>query len=310
MRRAICDRCQQTHAVKDMFLVFGRPLCEPCADAELGERGDENIPDGAVQRQVDPTICSGCERDNGDRPFPLLGGGVPACPECERTFRNPSFPGWVKAGFAGLIVLMVLSSLGNWRFLKGYLDFRNGVRRVAAQDLNSAVALLDSASESVPESVELAGWAALAHGWLLLSQDQPAEALPFLRTAELKARSGPAVAELILSAEGGAAFVRKDYDQFLSKARALQEKHPDQPMFVAGVASALACKWAVNGDVTYRQQALEHLDRARQLGGSGDALFREYEGRILYRLDSREIIQTDEYRRRFPNGYVRKGESR
>ncbi len=306
MRYGTCERCGSERPLGEMYQVFDRSLCEPCADVEVAQHQGQKIPDGAVRKKNDPTICSGCERDNGNFELPQLGGGLPVCAECEQRFRNPVFPQWIRASFAALLVLAVLCSAANWRFLASYLELRRGMQRAEAGDARGAATLLASASRRVPESNELAGVTSFYEGLASLSEDKPAEALEHLRKVPAAISDTPKFADLMLYAEAGAAFDRRDYDQFLAKSEAMLAKHPSEATARAGVSSAHACKWAVTGDPTHRTAALEFLDRARAVG-SQDASFKEYEPRILHRIDSREVITRQEYARRFPRGYERPG---
>ncbi|HXY01267.1 MAG TPA: hypothetical protein VEI54_10125 [Candidatus Limnocylindrales bacterium] len=102
----------------------------------------------------------------------------------------------------------------------------------------------------------------------------------------------------------GVAFVNKDYDTYLS----LAEK--DWKLWPTGgtasmLSSALACKYAVSGVVSYRQRSEEMLSKAKELSqGNKESLDRlaEFEERNHYRLESREIINKTEYDRRFRGG--------
>ncbi|MBZ5562418.1 MAG: hypothetical protein LAP13_08345 [Acidobacteriia bacterium] len=110
------------------------------------------------------------------------------------------------------------------------------------------------------------------------------------------------LAEELDTAESAAAFDRKDYDSFLRIAEHAFQVHPDSTDHAGMVASALACKYAVTGDPAFRARSEEMLARARQLAASSPADLareKEFEERTRYRLDSREIIDPDEYNRRF-----------
>ena len=101
--------------------------------------------------------------------------------------------------------------------------------------------------------------------------------------------------------DGGAAFERKDYDSLLALARRFAKEHPG-PQATAMVASALACKYAATGNSEYRTESEETLRSAeRQVQGDPPAMeyFQEYAERIRHRLNSREIINKQEYDRRF-----------
>jgi hypothetical protein len=110
------------------------------------------------------------------------------------------------------------------------------------------------------------------------------------------------LAEAALYLDGGVAFDHKDYDGFLRFSQMTMDESPDDPGAVASVASALACKYALSGDLEIRKQTEALLERARTLAQHSPqdmARFNEYYERIRYRLDSREMIDKPEYDRRF-----------
>jgi hypothetical protein len=115
----------------------------------------------------------------------------------------------------------------------------------------------------------------------------------------------PEAADLVDAAErydGAAAFDRKDYGQFLTLAEKLVARHPESPDDVAMLASALACQYALRGEESLKQKALQTIERARALAANdaeARARLEGYEDRIRYRLESRQIIDTEEYERRF-----------
>ena len=103
------------------------------------------------------------------------------------------------------------------------------------------------------------------------------------------------------SADAGVAFVRKDYDTFLAISEK-QWKRQNLSQTAGVFSSALACKYAVTGELSYKQHSEEMLEKARQLAqGNAEALKQldEYAERIRYRLESRQIISKTEYDRKF-----------
>jgi hypothetical protein len=102
--------------------------------------------------------------------------------------------------------------------------------------------------------------------------------------------------------EGGVAFVRKDYARFLAIAEEEAARLPDNAMLVATLASALAARYAETGDAALRQRAESTLARALTLAAASPedkAPADEYAERIRHRLATREIIDKEEYNRRF-----------
>lgn len=118
----------------------------------------------------------------------------------------------------------------------------------------------------------------------------------------------PECKQLRIAAEaytGGAAFSRKDYDGFLAHSSAALQMDPNSPDLLGTEASAFAAKYAATGLPEYQARAEEDLKKAEQLSENdpkAKASYTEYAERIRYRLESREIIDRDEYNRRFRNG--------
>jgi hypothetical protein len=102
--------------------------------------------------------------------------------------------------------------------------------------------------------------------------------------------------------EISSAWEEKDYDRFVAISERNWKNHPNSHNAAGSLASALACKYAVTNDPAFRTRAEELLARSRELAASSpEALAdqQEYEERIRYRLTSREIIDREEYNRRF-----------
>jgi tetratricopeptide (TPR) repeat protein len=179
---------------------------------------------------------------------------------------------------------------------------------LASRDLKECVELSAAAAEHVPELPELREIAAFYQGIACLQEDHCEQALACFAKCDHLQGSWP-VADLKRQAMQGAAFDRKDYDQFLQLAEEAAKRDPNDPMATACVASALACQYAVHGDVKLREMAEAKLEEAKKLGGD---VFKEsnYEERIRYRLQTREIIDSKEFQRRFPNGWKPSGASR
>src|SRR5262249_39705639 len=204
----------------------------------------------------------------------------------------------------GLVVMAVLSVVWNQRYVGGYLEGRRANRAMRQGDWSGAAQWMEGASRLIPEA-KLEGAAAVFRRAALLPPDPPAEALPFLMKAKAATPGIEAIENAVALAEQGVAFDAKDYDTFLAKSQEMSNRHPKDAFAVAGVASAYACKYAVTGSEAFRTQSLALLDKARALSRVDPARFKEYEERIRYRLETREIIDKAEYDKRFPQGRTR-----
>ena len=111
----------------------------------------------------------------------------------------------------------------------------------------------------------------------------------------------PVAAELVENCEASVAFQQEDYDKFFEISARIAARNPDTSGYVALLASAFACRYAVTGDPVLKARADEALARAESLIRNAEerAAFDEYAERIRHRIETREIITRSEYNRRF-----------
>jgi tetratricopeptide (TPR) repeat protein len=296
MQSIVCAHCGHASPRSAAYQVGDALFCETCGLAEWERRNTPTPIEPPPARLIDPTVCARCDADQGAEVLPLL-GGAPACTACFDRARHFPFPLWVRASFLVLLALAVASFLVNLRFLRGYVEVNRAVRQLAAGNLERANALATAAAGYVPESGQLQAVSSLYRGLILLREEKWAEALPLVEIARRDLEDA-SLDPLLLRIQGVLAFEVKDYDRFLDRMVALQKLLPDEAMNEGGVASALACKFAVSGDDTFAQQALEHLKAARKLKDSATDEYRDLEERVLHRLSSREILTRKEYLQR------------
>ncbi len=249
----------------------------------------------------DPHWCLLCASHSPDKPFKTYDGS-PICPNCLQKDLSKPFPLWVKAFFAGVVVLVVVSIAWNWRFFTAYRTMRSAQVAMGFGDVLSAEADMDIAQAAVPESAELEAAFHFYRGIRLLSQDSSTAALASLRTVhDLVPGMIDDLPVYIRQAEWGSYFDEGNYPEFL---RVSKEIHADSAnaLSAAGISSAYACMFAVEADSAYRDSSLTYMAEARSAIGA-DTTVLEYEQRIMYRLHAREIIDRTEFYRRFPNGW-------
>jgi hypothetical protein len=302
MRRLVCEKCGQSVPLADSFSVRKQQLCAKCAEEVVSEARD--LPEGSVVQNTDPTVCVNCGKDAGDTELPTM-VSLPVCEECSAFLRNRPFPPWVKGAAALLVAIVIFSLIWNSRFVMAYTEMKGTVAAAHKGDLGRAAALAESAAGRVPESADLRAVADFYAGIALLRDDRPREALQRLKASRKRMPDESGILEFIYHAELGVAFDDKDYDGFLSAATRLLKLKPNDPMALGSVASAYACKFAETGDAGYRGKSLEFLEKAKAADRSGQ--FAEYEMRIRHRLHTREIIEREEFQKRFPNGWTEPG---
>ena len=161
------------------------------------------------------------------------------------------------------------------------------------QDVLELKALWDRAAGAAKKANE-AGKLALAGG-------KDVEAAKLFREAADQYPESNEMREAVPYYEEGAAFEQKNYDRFLSLAQQVFATSPNATN-AATIASAWACKYAVSGDVQFKDEAEQFLLKAQEMAQS-DAeekkQMEDYVPRIRYRIDSRQIITTQEYNKRF-----------
>jgi hypothetical protein len=102
----------------------------------------------------------------------------------------------------------------------------------------------------------------------------------------------------------GAAFDRKDYDGFLKISERRWKERADSNA-AAALASALACKYAITGDGSYKRQSEEMLTKSFDLAKNdpeATKTLEEFAERNRYRLANRVIISKAEYDAKFRSG--------
>ena len=306
MRTVACETCSAGVPTNDSVFLHDRRLCIPCAERAVADAGGR-VPREAVRREPDPTICAKCGVDADARELPQI-AGLPLCDACADGLRRYPFPWWVKLSFAAVMALCGAGLMHNWRFIRGYVEALQSRTAIRNGDVERAHALAASAAGHVPESEEIVAMSSLFRGLRLMQLDQPGDALPHLRVwKRFTGGADVSIERYILEAEAGVAFDKKNYDAFLDAARRILAAAPNESHALGSVASALACKYATTGQEQFRREALEYLEKARAASAINRASADEYEQRIRYRLDSRQIITRAEFQAKFPNGYPATG---
>jgi len=302
MVKVKCSECGRVLPMKDTSRADDHILCVNCYEKLTSMPGTVT---SEFRHQIDPTVCGRCGFDNGSNPLPTL-ANLPMCQPCTDYLRNRPFPSWIKVSFAGLILFVVLAGVWNMRFFLAWEDSKAAFK-LMRQDMGQAAERMRAAQSRVPESSDLQTLSAFFDGVVYLQQDRPKEAFASLQKCKHRLPPSFGVDILILRASAGVAFDTKDYDGFVVAAKELITKKPDDYFSHAMLASAYACKYAATRDMTFREQAMAALDRARTMSG-GDPSFKEYEQRILHRLSTQEIMTAKEFHEKFPNGWQQEKE--
>ncbi len=305
MRQISCAACQANVPMSEAFSIAERSLCMTCADQFVKERGKGGMKRGEISRLVDPTICVHCSADGGQEEWPTV-ANLPACTKCENFIRNRPYPGWLKISFVVFMCVAVAAFVYNMRFFLAYVEIVQANHALKEGRIQDVIKHYAAAGDRMPEVPELAIYKAQQ----LASEDKDDEATAIIRKwqGKMPPHLRESFHEVELNVQMSQAFDRHDYDAFLDLAQQLVRSHPDDSSYLASVASAYACKYAKTGDAKFRDEAKQTLDQAREHAGNQMDEFKEYESRILYRLQTREIITEKQFHEKFPNGWKPEGD--
>lgn len=297
MREVTCSRCGRSVPMNDSTIHEEQTYCAACA-GELKEQPEVSWV--GARQGVDPTVCAWCGRDNGSSPLPS-DGVAPLCSDChERHLRHP-FPLWVQLFLVVVLAAAAGGMVANARFFRAWTGIRQANREMALGLFESGAKRMATAAAQVPESQDLAAVSQLYRGVSLLQLDRSAEAAPLLRQWASQHPDDEGILRFALMAESNAAFEARQYELMHRKATELRNRAPDEDWYTLSAASAAACRYAEAGEERYRREAEELIRTVRgRAPAAQSGEFEEYIERIQYRLDSRQIVDRDEYYRRFP----------
>jgi len=297
MRYVKCSACGKEQIPQnDSLSIDGAVYCHNC----IAEVKGEHLKGRKVIKDFDPTVCASCNKDFDDRPLPKL-GSYPVCTDCQKGIEKKIAPTWVKAFFAFILIIVLFSFGWNWRFFQAHNEIQSSMMAYENGDVSQAADLMEQARNHAPESGDLKPLAAYYRGIALLSEDKSEEALKKFADCKDFLPEDYGVEILLLQADMGAVFDSKDYIRFLAGAKELLELDTTNLMSVGAVASAYACLYATTQNDSIKNLSQLYLQRAAV--GKDDSIVAEFVNRIEHRLATREIIEREEFVKKYPNGW-------
>lgn len=294
-----CPDCKREDVpLRECYRIDEHLKCAPCFEKEHTTES-ERIRTGA-SRLSDMNTCAFCGKQKPEVSIKDMSGS-PVCVACSQSLISRPFPTWVKAFFAGVVLLVGVSIAWNWRFFKAQWTLDHIRVQVETGDVEATLAGIKRFEELVPEFSGLQATRFYYQGIQALQQDSAAKALHLFEKTHDYAPGAFDLEYLITNARMGKAFDEGDYVAFFDQTKKLGDLIPEQPIRFSYLASAHACMYASTHQEAYRDSAETFLLQARD--GADTATIAEYEARIRYRLFSKEIIASKEYYTRFPTGW-------
>jgi len=302
MRHVACDICGNgTVPLNNTVKVDGKIYCGNCFESHFA---DQKLLEGrSVEKEIDPTVCSSCGTDFGEIELPKI-ATYPVCRTCEVEIKNKTFPTWVKAFLVGILLIVVFSSIWNWKYYRAYNDIQQSFELFQKGNIVEASSRMNVASNAVPEVEDLRVLAAYFNGVALLSADKSDEAMAEFQKCQGKLPEDYPLENLMIQARIGSSFDRGDYNGFLVAAKENLALDTTQAVSLTSVASAYACLYAKSGEEANKKQASDYLWRAKQIDSTSKEMS-QYYNMVEYRLNTRNIIRREEFIKQFPNGWTK-----
>jgi len=303
MKHTKCDHCKKDALpMNDSIQIDGSVYCNDCFELLFSKK--DSLKGKKVVTVLDPTVCSNCNLDFNDVELNKI-TRYPVCKDCETKIKNRTFPFWVKAFMSGLMVVVILGFMWNWKYYHAYKNIKMANEYFQRADYSNAYKFMNSASEEVVEVDYLRTMTSFFKGIDLLRNDKSAEALVEFDKCKGKVESDYPLKSLIIQAQVGICFDKHDYTGFLKASNENLALDTTQAMSWSGVASAYACLYSQTGNETLKQQANKYLDRAKSIDGTSKEL-KDYNNMIEYRIYSKQILRRDDFIKQFPSGWTKK----
>jgi hypothetical protein len=303
MKKVICSVCNEPDKpMDDTIKIEGHIFCVSCFDKHFSD--ESKLEGKLIEKDHDPTICCQCLKDFGDKELDMI-SIYPVCEDCKIEIKNKTFPTWVKAFLAAVVLITITGFIWNWKYYTAYknLDHLNEV--VEAGDMSAAAALMTETSELVPQVEDFKALAAYYRGIEFLNQDESEKALLEFNICRVQLPEDFGAESLWQQAKIGVCFDNQDYNGFLKACMTLLESNEGQPLMLTAVASAYACLFVDEGTEIYKDQAEAYLENAKMIDDSTEEM-KNYYDRVEHRIQSKTIITSEEFEKKFPNGWTKK----
>ncbi len=302
MKNVVCNKCANTFPMNDTLKVNGDIYCGECFKSQFQNKDSSN--GQTTEKDYDPTVCFICKKDFGSWELKKL-SHYHVCDECLITIKNRTFPNWVKAFLVFSLLIVVFAFAFNWKYYRAYKDITNLGQTMQKGDFAGAFALMQDAASIVPEVEDIKTLSRYYHGLDLLSKDKGDEALTEFEYCSPRLTSDYAVDKLILQARISSSYQKKDYNGFLLAAREQLSLDTTQVLSWASVASAYSCLYAINGADSSKSLSVKYMKKAQTLDSISEEM-KQYYNLIDYRLDTRDLIDREDFTKKYPNGWSKK----
>lgn len=300
MKTIECQIChKQDIPLNKALKIDGVLHCEECLNSLYPDQSQ--LEGKEVVHTLDLTVCSNCQTDFGTTELSTI-ANYPICDNCKLNIDKKVFPLWVKAFMLGLCILIIGAFVWNWKYYDAYKKINEANELMAKGDLSNGAALMQKASEEVPQSLDLMYMTAFYKGLDYLAKDESENAM----TEFMKCRNYlPAdfyIEDYIIQAKIGMTFNNHDYHGFLDACFESLKQDSTDAFRLTAVSSAYACLFVSENKVEDLQLSTTYLNKAKSINSTSPELL-DYYNKVEYRLYSKTIISSQEFDKKFPDGW-------
>ncbi len=302
MRKITCDCCNNPEvALNSSVKIDGKVHCENCVKSNFTE--GENLEGRVTHTDLDPTICAYCQKDFDERELRKL-SKYPICDPCHADLQKRILPVWVKAFFAGILILVLFSFFWNWRFYQGYRDLNTSTSLASVSHFEEASKTIHQASTEVPEVEDLKTLDNYYKGMDLFYKDKSKEAYKAFMLCKSKLPTDYNLDYLIYTTQGSACFDDKDYRGFLKASQQLNAIDSTHIGSILCLASSYSCIYATEGNETDKQKSLAYIKKAKAIDSTSTSA-KVYYNMIDYRLTTHQVVDRTQFVKQFPKGWTK-----
>src|SRR5262245_50719734 len=122
MKSTDCNICENKNIpLNQTIKIDNKVYCSSCFETNFRDQRD--LKNRLIEKEFDPTICSSCSNDFGSIELKKI-SVYPICDACEIKIKNKTFPIWVKGFFVGVLAIVIIGFIWNWKYYQAYNNIK------------------------------------------------------------------------------------------------------------------------------------------------------------------------------------------
>jgi hypothetical protein len=151
MSESTCTHCGQAFSIRSLYDLNGGTYCASCVQ-EASRQAKERGQPSAYVPLINKSICARCNTYIGTAPDAVQIGALRFCAACSKTIRDWTYPAWLKAGLAFLLVLLAVALVHGRKYFHAGREMYIGQRLVQKRRYAEALPHLKETLRIAPAS--------------------------------------------------------------------------------------------------------------------------------------------------------------